>query len=158
MSSGSEVKNIATNRKAAHDYNLEERFEAGIVLTGSEIKSIRARQVSLKEAHVQIDSRGVWLVNAHIAPYDPANQFNHDPKRKRKLLLHKREISRLFDQVRQRGYTIIPTRLYLKSGLAKVEIALAKGKRKYDKRRELAKKAADRDIERALSRKRRGDD
>jgi SsrA-binding protein len=157
MSAGTEVKNIATNRKAAHDYDLEDRFEAGIVLTGSEIKSIRAHQVSLKEAHVQIDSNGVWLVNAHIAPYDPANQFNHDPRRRRKLLLHKREISNLYDQVRQRGFTIIPTRLYLKSGLAKVEIALAKGKRKYDKRRELAKKAADRDIERALSRKRRGD-
>lgn len=157
MSASSDVKNIATNRKASHDYDLEERFEAGIVLTGSEIKSIRARQVSLKEAHVQIDSNGVWLVNAHIAPYDPANQFNHDPRRRRKLLLHKREISDLYDQVRQRGFTIIPTRLYLKSGLAKVEIALAKGKRKYDKRRELAKKAADRDIERALSRKRRGD-
>jgi len=158
MSGSTDVKNIATNRKAAHDYNLEERLEAGLVLTGSEIKSIRARQVSLKEAHVHIDSNGVWLVNAHIAPYDPANQFNHDPRRRRKLLLHKREISRLYDQVRQRGYTIIPTRLYLKSGLAKVEIALATGKRKFDKRRELAKKAADRDIERALSRTRRGDD
>jgi len=158
MSRDSEPKNIATNRKAAHDYDLEERFEAGIVLTGSEIKSIRARQVSLKEAHVQVDPAGVWLVNAHIAPYDPANQFNHDPRRRRKLLLHKREITRLYDQVRQRGYTIVPTRLYLKSGLAKVEIALARGKRKYDKRRELAKKAAQRDIERALSRKGRADD
>ncbi|MEJ2013716.1 MAG: SsrA-binding protein SmpB [Anaerolineales bacterium] len=155
---GSDVKTVATNRKASHDYLLEDRFEAGIVLTGSEIKSIRARQVSLKESHVQIDSSGAWLVNAHIAPYDPANQFNHDPRRRRKLLLHRREIDKLYDEVRQRGYTIVPTRLYLKSGLAKVEIALAKGKRKYDKRRELAKKAADREIERALSRKKRGND
>ncbi len=157
MGNQSDIKTIATNRKASHDYILEERFEAGIVLTGSEIKSIRARQVSLKEAHIQVDPGGAWLVNAHIAPYNPANQFNHDPRRRRKLLLHKREISTLQDKVRQRGFTIIPLRLYLKAGLAKVEIALARGKRQYDKRRELAKKAADRDVERALAQGRRGE-
>jgi SsrA-binding protein len=156
MSSSNEVKTVATNRKAAHEYILEDRFEAGIVLTGSEIKSIRARQVSLKEAHIEIDGSGPWLVNAHIAPYNPANQYNHDPRRRRKLLLHKREIGTLRDNVRQRGYTIIPLRMYLKSGLAKLEISLAKGKKKYDKREELAKKAAQRDVERALAQERRG--
>jgi SsrA-binding protein len=157
MGNSNEIKTIANNRKASHDYLLDERFEAGIVLTGSEIKSIRARQVSLKEAHIQVDPGGAWLVNAHIAPYNPANQFNHDPRRRRKLLLHKREIKLLQDRVRQRGFTVVPLKLYLKSGLAKVEIALARGKKKYDKRRELAKKAAERDVQRALAQGRRGE-
>jgi SsrA-binding protein len=147
------TKVIATNRKASHDYFLEDRLEAGIALQGSEIKSLRASQVSLREAYVRTDGQEVWLVNAHIAPYDPASRQNHDPRRERKLLLHRREIARLFEQVRQRGYTLIPTRIYLSGGRAKVEVALARGKRQYDKRREIADREAERDLRRALSHK-----
>jgi SsrA-binding protein len=147
------TKVIATNRKASHDYFLEDRLEAGIALQGSEIKSLRASQVSLREAYVRTDGQEVWLVNAHIAPYDPASRLNHDPRRERKLLLHRREIARLFEQVRQRGYTLIPTRIYLSGGRAKVEVALARGKRQYDKRREIADREAERDLRRALSHK-----
>ena len=150
-----EFKVVVTNRKAKHDYFLEDIFEAGLSLRGTEIKSIRAGQVSLKEAHVETDGSQAWLVNAHIAPYESAGQFNHDPRRRRKLLLHKREIRRLFDRVRQRGYTIVPLRLYLKRGKAKLEIALAKGKRQYDKRKEISKRDAARDVERALARRNR---
>ena len=147
------IKIIATNRKARHDFFIEDRFEAGIVLQGSEIKSIRAGRVSLREAYVSTDGEEAWLVNAHIAPYDPASRMNHDPKRRRKLLLHKREIYKLYDGVRQKGYTIVPTSMYLKSGRAKIEIALARGKRKYDKRREIAKRDAEREISRSLGRR-----
>ncbi len=153
--SDSGVKVVARNRKASHDYFLEDRFEAGLVLRGTEIKSIRAGQVSLKEAHVVVNGDEAWIVDMHIAPYEAASKYNHEPKRRRKLLLHKREIERLYGKVRQKGYTVIPTQLYLKRGLAKVEIALGRGKRKYDKRRELARKAAERDVERALSSRRR---
>jgi SsrA-binding protein len=145
------TKVVATNRKAAHDYFLEDRMEAGIVLQGSEIKSVRAGRVSLKEAYVRIEDGEAWLVNAHIAPYDPASTQNHDPRRKRKLLLHRRQIRRAFENLKQRGYTLVPTKLYLKRGRAKLEVALAKGKRQYDKRRALAKREAAREIERALS-------
>jgi SsrA-binding protein len=147
------VKVIATNRKAAHDYFLTDRFEAGIALKGTEIKSVRARQVSLRESYVQIDGREAWLINAHIAPYDPASRFNHDPRRPRKLLLHKREILRLHEKVRQKGFTLIPTKMYFKRGRAKVEIALARGKRKYDKRQAIAKRDAQREMSRSLRRK-----
>ncbi len=147
------IKVVASNRKATHDYFLEDRVEAGIALWGSEIKSIRAGQVSLREAYIQIESYEAWLVNAHIAPYDPASRLNHDPLRKRKLLLHKKEIIRLYDRVRQKGYTIIPIRMYIKSGKAKVEIALARGKRQYDKRREIAKRDVSMEISRALGRR-----
>ena len=147
------TKVVATNRKASRDYFLEDRLEAGIVLRGSEIKSVRAGQVSLRESYVRVDGREAWLMNAHIAPYDPASRENHEPKRPRKLLLHRREIVRLFDQVRIRGRTIIPTKMYLRRGRAKLEIALATGKKKYDKRREIAKRDAAREVERALRRK-----
>lgn len=147
------VKVIATNRKAAHDYFLTDRFEAGIALKGTEIKSVRARQVSLRESYVQIDGREAWLINAHIAPYDPASRFNHDPRRPRKLLLHKREILRLYETVRQKGFTLIPTKMYFKRGRAKIEIALARGKRKYDKRQEIAKRDAQREISRSMRRR-----
>ena len=147
------TKVIATNRKASHDYFLEDRLEAGIALRGSEIKSLRASQVSLREAYVRTDGQEVWLVNAHIAPYDPASRLNHDPRRERKLLLHRREIAKLFEQVRLRGYTLIPTRIYLSGGRAKVEVALARGKKQYDKRREIADREAERDLRRALSHK-----
>lgn len=147
------IKIVATNRKAQHDYFLEETYEAGIVLQGSEIKSVRAGQVSLKEAFVRIDDNlEAWLVNAHIAPYDAASHFNHDPRRPRKLLLHKHEILRLWNQVREKGVTIVPTKMYLKDGWAKVEIAVARGKKKYDKRREIARRDMEREIARELSR------
>jgi SsrA-binding protein len=145
------VKVVATNRKAKFEYFLIETFEAGISLQGSEIKSIRAGQISLKEAYVQTDGEEAWLMSAHIAPYEQANRFNHDPVRKRRLLLHKREIRQLWDSVRQKGMTIIPTRVYLKSGRAKVEIALARGKKAYDKREAIAK----RDRERSRAREMR---
>ncbi len=148
-----ETKNIAKNRKATHDYFLFDTFEAGIVLKGTEIKSIRAGRVSLREAYVQITDMETWLINMHIAPYDPASRFNHDPKRPRKLLMHRREISKLKDQIQQRGYTIIPIRMYFKRGRVKVEIALARGKRKYDKRRTIAKRDAQREIDRTMSKR-----
>ena len=144
------VKIIATNRKARHDFFLLESFEAGIVLQGSEIKSIRAGQISLKEAYIRVDGQEAWLVNAHIAPYDPASRENHDPLRDKKLLLHKKEIKKLWDEVRQKGTTIIPIKVYLTQGRAKVEIAVAKGKKKYDKRQTLKKRDAQREIDRAL--------
>ena len=150
------VKIVATNRKAARDYHLEDRFEAGLVLKGTEIKSIRAGGVNLSDGYVHPRDGELWLVNVHIAPYDPAGKYSHEPRRPRKLLLHRREINRLIGQVSERGYTIVPTRLYLKDGRAKVEIALARGKRKYDKRQAIAKRDAQRDVERALRDRQRG--
>jgi SsrA-binding protein len=148
------VKVVARNRKAKHDYFLLDTYEAGISLHGSEIKSIRAGQVSIKEAYVRVDGEEAWLVNAHISPYDPASRQNHDPIRERRLLLHKREIHKLWDEVRMKGVTIIPTQVYLKDGRAKVEIAIAKGKKNYDKRREIAKRDMQRDLERFRRRER----
>ena len=142
------VKVIATNRKAKFEFFLLERFEAGIALQGSEIKSIRAGQISLAEAFVQTDGKQAWLMNAHIAPYEQANRFNHDPKRPRRLLLHKKEIEQLWAEVRQKGVTIIPIQVYLKDGRAKIEIALAKGKKLFDKRQDIAKRDQDREIAR----------
>jgi SsrA-binding protein len=144
------IKIIAKNRKASHEYFLLEHYEAGLVLQGSEIKSIRAGHVSLAEAYVRVDGREAWLVDAHIAPYDQASYFNHDPRRPRKLLLHRSEIQDIWDDVRQKGVTIIPTKVYLKEGLAKVEIAVAKGKKLYDKRQEIARRDAEREVERQL--------
>ena len=146
------VKVVATNRKASHEYFLLESLEAGISLQGSEIKSIRAGQISLAEAYVQIDGREAWLVDAHVAPYEQANRFNHEPRRPRRLLLHRQEIRRLWNQVRQKGVTIVPTRVYLKEGHAKVEIAIAKGKKLYDKRDTIAKRDMQREIERSFRR------
>ena len=144
------IKVVATNRKAKFEYFLIETFEAGIALQGSEIKSIRAGQISLSEAYVQIDGREAWLQGAHIAPYEPANRFNHEPVRPRRLLLHKKEIGQLWDAIRQKGMTIIPTRVYLKDGRAKVEIALARGKKSYDKRDAIAKRDRERDSAREM--------
>lgn len=127
-----------------------------MALKGSEIKSIRAGQISIKEAYIQISDGEVWLVNAHISTYNPASTSNHEPTRRRKLLLHKKEIKRLADSVKQKGLTIVPLRVYLKDGRAKLELALARGKRKYDKRRALAKKDAEREMARQL-RRGRGD-
>jgi SsrA-binding protein len=147
------IKVVATNRKAHHEYFLLDTYEAGIALQGSEIKSIRAGQVSLSQAYVTVDGSEVWLVNAHIAPYEQANRYNHDPLRPRKLLLHQAEIRKLWDSVRQKGVTIIPLRIYLKDGRAKAEIAVAKGKKLYDKRADLAMWDAQREIERQISKR-----
>jgi SsrA-binding protein len=141
-------KVVATNRKAGHEFFLMERFEAGIALQGSEIKSIRAGQVSLAEAYVRVDGQEAWLEDAHIAPYEQAGRYNHEPRRPRRLLLHRREIRHLWDEVRQKGMTIVPTRIYIKNGRAKLEIAVAKGKKLYDKRQTIAKRDAEREIER----------
>jgi len=144
------IKVVATNRKARHEYQFHDTFEAGLVLMGTEIKSIRAGRVSLQEGFVVFEGNEAWLVNVHIAPYDPASRQNHEPRRRRKLLLHRREIDRLASRVQEKGYTVVPTRLYLKDGRAKVEIALARGKKLYDKRQTIAKRDSKRQVERAL--------
>src|SRR5688572_9656511 len=146
------TKLVASNRKASHDYFLEDRFEAGIALMGSEIKSVRAGKVQLLEAYVDVKTGQAYLLNAHISPYDPAARDNHDPLRVRRLLLHKKEIAKLLEQTQQKGFTIIPTRMYLSKGRAKVEIALAKGKRDYDKRQVIAERDSKREIARELGR------
>ncbi len=145
-------KIVAKNRKAKFEYFLLETYEAGLSLKGSEIKSIRAGQISIAEAYIQIDASEAWLINAHIAPYDPASRENHDPKRKRRLLLHKKEINELWQTVRSKGLTVIPTEVYLSDGLAKISISLAKGKKLYDKRQEIAKRDFQRDMEREKGR------
>ena len=147
------IKVLATNRKAKHDYFLLDTYEAGISLLGSEIKSIRSGQISIKEAYVRVDGREAWLVDAHISPYNPANRYNHEPRRPRKLLLHKKELTRLYYNVRKKGVTIIPIRIYLKNGRAKVEIALARGKKRYDKRQTIANREAQREIDRQIRRR-----
>jgi SsrA-binding protein len=143
------IKVVATNRKARFEFFLLETLEAGLELRGSEIKSIRAGQVSLGEAYVAIDGEEAWLINAYIAPYEEANRYNHEPRRNRRLLLHKKEIYDLYDDVRKKGITIVPTRLYLKDGRAKLEIAVAKGKKQHDKRQEIQ----ERDMERESNRR-----
>jgi SsrA-binding protein len=144
------IKVVASNRKAGFEYFLLEHFEAGIALQGSEIKSIRAGQISLNEAYVHVDEHNAWLTNAHIAPYDPASRNNHDPLRERRLLLHRREIREMWDAVRQKGVTIVPVKVYLKDGRAKLDIAVAKGKKLYDKRDEIARRDAAREADRQI--------
>jgi len=144
------IKVVANNRKAGFEYFLMEKFEAGLELMGTEIKSIRAGQMSIAEAYVDVENgKEAWLVESHIAPYEQGNRFNHEPKRKRRLLLHKKEIRELWNNVRLKGMTIVPTRVYLKGGRAKIEIALAKGKKAYDKRAAIAKRDEARSNERA---------
>lgn len=147
-------KVVATNRKARHEYHIEETLEVGIILTGTEIKSIRAGRVSLQEAYVTPRDSEMWIVNMHISPYDPGQREQHEPLRARKLLMHRREIENWSDDAQRRGFTIIPLRLYLKRGRAKLEIALAKGKKLYDKRQSIAEKDAKRRIDRALNERR----
>ncbi len=143
------VKSVATNRKAGFEYFLMDRFEAGLALMGSEIKSVRAGQISLGEAYIRVDDlHGAFLMDAHIAPYVQANRFNHDPKRARRLLLHKNELRELRDAIRQKGMTIVPTRVYLKNGRAKVEIAIARGRKIHDKREAIAQRDAEREQQR----------
>jgi SsrA-binding protein len=142
------VKVVASNRKAKFEFFLLDHFEAGIALFGSEIKSVRAGQMSLSEAYVRVDNHEAWLIDAHIAPYNPASRNNHDPIRPRRLLLHKREIREMWDAVRLKGVTVVPVEVYLKDGRAKIDIAIAKGKKLYDKRDEIAKRDAARETQR----------
>jgi len=144
-------KAIAVNRKAYRDYFVEETYEAGIVLTGTEIKSIRAGRVNLQDSYAQVKEGEVLLLNTHIAPYEHAGHANHEPRRPRKLLLHRYQIRRLANKMATRGYTLVPLRLYLKGSLAKVEIGLARGKRLHDKRAAIAEREARREMERALT-------
>jgi SsrA-binding protein len=143
-------KPIVDNRRARYDYELLERHEAGLVLTGTEVKSLRAGRASLGQAYAEIRDGEAWLVGAEIQQYEGGNRQNHDPTRDRRLLLHRREIDSLYGKVRERGLTLVPTRLYWKDGRAKVELALARGKERIDKRRDLATRDAKRQIERAL--------
>lgn len=143
-------KIISTNRKAFHEYHIFDKFNAGMVLTGTEIKSIRKGAINLKDSFVKVDDFEVFLYNCHISPYEQGNRFNHEEKRTRKLLLNKKEIEKLVGKIKKDGYAIVPLEVYLENGWAKIEIALAKGKKLYDKRDDLAKKAQTRDIERAV--------
>jgi SsrA-binding protein len=147
-------KLIADNRRARHDYELLERFEAGLVLTGTEVKSLRQGRASLAQAFADVRDGEVWLVGAEIATYEQGNIANHEPSRDRKLLLHRGEIESLYGKVRERGLTLVPTRMYWRGGRAKVEIALARGKQTIDKRRDIAKRDADRAMQRALKARR----
>jgi len=141
---------IASNKRAYHDFFIDETFEAGVVLTGTEIKSIRFSGLSLKEAYVRVDGNEAWILGVHIKPYAQGSYNNVDPDRARKLLLHKRQIRYLFEHVRQKGNTIVPTRVYYERGRVKIEIGVARGKHTYDKRASIAKRDADRDLERSL--------
>lgn len=144
------IKIIVQNRKAHHDYHAIDTWEAGIALAGTEVKSLRNGKANLRDSFARVDGNEVFLHNVHIGEYEQGNQFNHEPTRKRKLLLHKHEINRLRGRVEEKGLTLIPLKLYFKRGRAKVEIALAKGKREYDRRQDIAKRDAKRDLERAL--------
>lgn len=148
-----EGKVVAQNKKAYHDYFIEETYEAGIVLQGTEIKSIRAGRVNLKDSYARIHNGEMFLYSMHISPYEQGNRFNHDPLRRRKLLLHKKEIDELQGAVKRDGYTIVPLKVYIKDGYAKLLIGLGKGKKKYDKRADERKKEANREMERALKAK-----
>lgn len=148
-------KLIVENRRARHDFELLERFEAGLVLTGTEVKSLRAGRATIGQAYADVREGEVWLIGANIATYEQGNIANHEPERDRKLLLRGREIASLIGKVREKGLTLVPTRMYFKNGRAKVEIALARGKEQRDKRRDIAKRDADRQIERALKARRR---
>ena len=154
MARGSGEKLIADNRRARHDYHLLERVEAGLVLTGTEVKSLRDGRASLQQAYADFRDGEAWLVGAHISVYDQGNIANHDPDRDRKLLLHRREMDSLAGKVRERGLTLVPTKLYFRDGRAKVELALARGKELRDKRRDVAKREASREMERAFKSRR----
>lgn len=148
-------KVLASNRKAYHDYHIDETYETGIALTGTEIKSVRAGSVNLRDAYAQVRNGELWMLNVHIAPYEPASRQNVDPYRDRKLLMHRKEILRLFGKVQEKGYTLVPLRMYLKKNRAKVEIGLARGKKQYDKREAISKRDAAREMERAVKERRR---
>ena len=143
-------RNIAVNRRARHDYTILDKFEAGLVLTGSEVKALREGKANLKDSHVRIQKDEAWLWNMHISPYAPASELGHEPTRARKLLLHRREIDRLGAKVKERGFALIALRLYFRNGRAKVEVGLARGKRQYDKRASLRERQVKREIDRAV--------
>lgn len=143
-------KLIAENRKAYHDYHIEERFEAGIELTGTEVKSIRQGQINFKDSYAIVEYGEIWLNDMHISPYEQGNRFNQDPLRKRRLLMHKREIISLLGKTKQKGLTLVPTKVYFKQGRVKIEVSLAKGKKQFDKRESDAQKQAQREIDRRL--------
>jgi SsrA-binding protein len=148
------IKNITTNKRAYHDYFIGESMEAGIALTGTEIKSVRAGAVNMSDAYIKPDGKGeLWVENMHIARYDPGSYMSHEPLRRRKLLLHKREIRNLTQKIAQKGFTLIPTRLYLKDSHAKLEVALAKGKKLFNKKEDIAKRDTERELERAYGQK-----
>lgn len=146
-------KIVIENRKARHEYQIEETYETGIVLTGTEVKSLRTGRANLKDSFARIENGEIFLYNMHVSPYEQGNRFNHDPKRPRKLLMNKMEINRLIGKVQEKGLTLIPLRVYFKKNWAKIELALAKGKKIYDKRQDIAAKDAQRDLERALKEK-----
>lgn len=143
-------KVISRNRKALHDYHIDESYEAGIVLTGTEVKSVRNARVNLKDSYARVDNGELFLYNMHISPYEQGNRYNHDPLRMRKLLMHRAEINRLFGKVREKGYALVPLKIYFKGGRAKIELALARGKRVYDKRQDLKERESRREMERAV--------
>ncbi len=145
-----EEKIVCTNKTARHDYFITGTYEAGIVLQGTEVKSLREGRANLKDSYAQIKDGELFLVNCHISPYTHGNQFNHDPTRPRKLLLHKKEIRRLIGKIAEKGFTLIPLKIYFKNGIAKVELGLAKGKKAYDKREDMKERDARREVERAL--------
>ena len=149
------VKLICRNRRAFHDYAIEDKLECGIVLTGTEVKSLRERSCSLEDAYAKIEDGEVWLIGSDIPEYSMANRLNHKPKRKRKLLMHRREIGKFAGKASQRGFTLVPLRMYFKHGRAKVELAIARGKQLHDKRQDLKKTDAQREIRRAMTDKRR---
>jgi SsrA-binding protein len=150
-------RTVADNRKARHDYFIEESYEAGIALTGSEIKSIRSGRINLRGSYARVVAGEVWLYDAHISPYEQSGKyFNHEPTRPRRLLLNRREISRIAGQVDRQGYTLVPVRMYFKGRRVKVELGLGKGKKLYDKREDIAKREAKRDMDRALKSRGRG--
>jgi SsrA-binding protein len=142
-------KTVAVNRRARHEYAVEETLEAGIALTGTEIKSIRAGRVNLAEAYARIERGEAWLIGAHIAPYEQGNRNNHEPTRTRKLLLHRDQIAELVGRTQARGFTLVPLKLYIRNGMAKLEIGVARGKKAYDKRRTIAERDARRELERS---------
>ena len=149
-------KLICTNKRARRDYSVDETYEAGMVLMGTEVKALRQGKANLKDSYARIKEGEIFLVDSHVSPYSHGNQFNHDPDRTRKLLMHKREIRKLYGKTREKGFTLIPLRMYFKDGKAKVEIGLAKGKKLYDKRDDLKRRAMEREIERSFKGKRIG--
>ncbi len=144
------IKIVAENRRARHDYHIHETFEAGIVLTGTEIKSLRGGRANLTDSYAKIENKELFLISAHINPYEQGNRFNHEPRRNRKLLMHKAEIARLLAKTREKGFTLIPLKIYLSHGMAKVELALASGKDLYDKRQSAAEHDAKREVDRVM--------
>jgi len=146
-------KVISKNRKALHDYHVEETYEAGIVLTGTEVKSVRNSRVNLKDSFAKVEGGELFLYNMHISPYDPGNRFNHEPLRVRKLLMHKSEIGRLAGKIQEKGYALIPLKIYFRGSLIKIELGLARGKKLYDKRRDIAEKDSKREMEREFRRR-----